>query len=88
MPLLLYYYLTIAATGDDVVVALLVDVLRACNHPLICLFYDQSGHKILKQAKLGQFSTYWTETGQGAHKKFMYHTTRPSDCTDLFIEHH
>jgi hypothetical protein len=51
------------------------------NRPLVRLCYDQSDCKILKQAKLGQFSTNWTKTGQGVHQNSTYHMIRPFDCT-------
>ena len=45
--LLLLFFCCAAATALAVVVfALAVAVLRACNHPLIGLFYDRSGQKI------------------------------------------
>ena len=74
---------TAAAGAVAAVFALAVAVLRACNHPLIRLFYDRSGHKILKQAKLGQFSTYSIETGPYAHENYTYNMIRPFDCTGL-----
>ena len=46
MPLLAYSITTAAAGAVVAVFALAVAVLRACNHPLIGLFYDRSGQKI------------------------------------------
>ena len=43
--------------------------------------------QILKQAKLGQFSTYQIVTGQYVHDNLMYYMIRPFDCTDLSIEY-
>ena len=37
----------------------------------------------LKQTKLGQFSTYWTETGQYVHEGYTYNIIRPIDRTVL-----
>ena len=39
--------------------------------------------QILKQAKLGQFSTYSIETGPYAHENYTYNMIRPFDCTGL-----
>ena len=54
----LYCSMATAATAAVVVVfTLVVAVLRACV-PVDRSTTGQQGHKILKQAKLGQFSTY------------------------------
>ena len=44
---------------------------------------SRRGRKKLKQAKLVQFSTYWTETGQGVHYNSTYNMIWPFDCTVL-----
>ena len=55
----------------------LYDVDRPINYFMI----DRA--KTLKQAKLGQFSMYWTETGHGVHQNWTYCTLRPLYCTVL-----
>ena len=73
-----------AATAAIVVIfPLVVAVLRAFMCVCTRQSKDRSGHKILKQAKLGQFSTYSIETGQYVHKNYTYNMIRPLDCTDL-----
>ena len=83
----LYCSMATAATAAVVVVfTLVVAVLRACA-PVDRSTTEQQGHKILKQAKLGQFSTYWTETGRDVHKNFTYHMIRPFDCMILSVDY-
>ena len=58
-----------------------VAVLRAFELFERSFYFMIDRAKKLKQAKLGQFSMYWTETGQGFHKNFTFNMIRPFDCT-------